>query len=427
MRMIDLVHGASGNVLRSRARTVLTGIAVMIGSFTLVLTVGIGTGVNAYIADTVDSLGAPTTMELSRADDTEEGDLQVYDPEAGTVTGPGFSGSGPGISEEQLDQARALPGVVSVEPFETILVDHVQRAGGERYSSGLGALQHDNVLQTSVGVPPDDTSTSHEIAVPANYVGALDYSDETAILGEELIFGFRDQTGAEHTAAARVTGVIRPGVIPQTTPVANQALVSHIAQVQAVGMPSGQRRPMANAGLVFSPDLDVDDVNRLKEELRSIGLEGTTVLDRIGTFKAVIDGIVLVMAAFAAITLLAAAFGVANTLLMSVQERTREIGLLKALGTSGRVIFWLFALEAVVIGILGAVIGGGAAIALGTAANGVLTTGMLSALPGLNVYTVDPVALMFVLVLILAMTFIAGTAPAVRAALKEPIEALRYE
>ena len=87
-----------------------------------------------------------------------------------------------------------------------------------------------------------------------------------------------------------------------------------------------------------------------------------------GMFKTVIDGIVLVLNAFAIIALLAASFGIVNTLLMSVQERTREIGLMKAMGMGSGKVFGLFSLEAAFIGFLGSAIGVGVAMLAGTGA-----------------------------------------------------------
>ncbi|MBE0975037.1 FtsX-like permease family protein, partial [Escherichia coli] len=73
--------------------------------------------------------------------------------------------------------------------------------------------------------------------------------------------------------------------------------------------------------------------------------------------RGIIDAVTWVLTGFALIALLAASFGIINTLLMAVQERTREIGLMKALGMTGGKIFGLFTMEAVVIGLLGSLIG----------------------------------------------------------------------
>ena len=103
-----------------------------------------------------------------------------------------------------------------------------------------------------------------------------------------------------------------------------------------------------------------------------------------------IDGIVLVLNAFAVIALLAASFGIVNTLLMSVQERTREIGLMKAMGMGSGRVFGLFSLEAVFIGFLGSAIGAAVGIVVGTAVSSALSGALLSNLPGLTLIAFDP-------------------------------------
>ena len=110
-------------------------------------------------------------------------------------------------------------------------------------------------------------------------------------------------------------------------------------------------------------------------------------------FKSVIDGIVLVLNAFAVIALIAAGFGIVNTLFMSVQERTREIGLMKAMGMASGRVFGLFSLEAVFIGFLGSAIGVlGRDRASGQLVNGVLPGTCWSDLPGLTLIAFDPVS-----------------------------------
>lgn len=135
----------------------------------------------------------------------------------------------------------------------------------------------------------------------------------------------------------------------------------------------------------------------------------------------------LVLNAFAVIALLAAAFGIVNTLFMSVQERTREIGLMKAMGMGGGKVFGLFSLEATFIGFLGSAIGALLGIAAGTGISSALSGNLLADLPGLTLIAFDPASIAVIVVLVMAIAFLAGTLPAARAARANPVESLRYE
>lgn len=177
----------------------------------------------------------------------------------------------------------------------------------------------------------------------------------------------------------------------------------------------------------FDPDATETDIDALKDLLADAGFTGTTIADQLGMITTVIDGIVLVLNAFAVIALLAAAFGIVNTLYMSVQKRTREIGLMKAMGTASGRIFTLFSLEAAFLGFLGSAIGAGIAILAGTGISGILADGFLADLPGLTLIAFDPVSIATIIILVMIIAFLAGTLPAARAARKDPVDALRDE
>ena len=119
-------------------------------------------------------------------------------------------------------------------------------------------------------------------------------------------------------------------------------------------------------------------------------------------FKTVIDGIVLVLNAFAIIALLAASFGIVNTLFMSVQERTREIGLMKAMGMGNGRVFSLFSLEAAFIGFLGSAIGVVIAMLAGSALSSALSGSLLADLPGLTLIAFDPVSIVGIILVVMA-------------------------
>ena len=210
-----------------------------------------------------------------------------------------------------------------------------------------------------------------------------------------------------------------------TAPTPSESLEQAIYDITTEGLPESQRDTYFQAtAIVEDPEANEDAV---KQALADKGLLAQTLEEQLGVIRGIIDAVTWVLTGFALIALLAASFGIINTLLMAVQERTREIGLMKALGMTGGKIFGLFTMEAVVIGLLGSLIGIGLGVAVGLIANQVLTTGPLSGVTGLVLFAVNPPALLLILLLIVAIAFIAGTLPALRAARKDPIEALRHE
>ena len=70
MNGIDLLRAAAGNTIRGRLRTLLTALAIVVASFTLTLTGGVGTGIRAYIDDTLRSVGSTSSMEVTRPQGT---------------------------------------------------------------------------------------------------------------------------------------------------------------------------------------------------------------------------------------------------------------------------------------------------------------------------------------------------------------------
>ncbi|MCX8193793.1 MAG: ABC transporter permease [Candidatus Pacearchaeota archaeon] len=147
----------------------------------------------------------------------------------------------------------------------------------------------------------------------------------------------------------------------------------------------------------------------------------STVLNIIGTINLFVYGI-------AAISLLVGAVGIANTMFTSVLERTRQIGILKAVGMTDKEVMSLFLIESALIGLVGGIFG----LFVGFIISGVigqLTSVFLGGtrIGGVPMVSIRPELIVFALLFSVIIGIISGIFPARRAAKLEPVEALRYE
>ena len=207
----------------------------------------------------------------------------------------------------------------------------------------------------------------------------------------------------------------------------NQALSQKVLEIYEVGLPENLKNQSFVVQAYLEENLSSEAIDTIKESLQENGFQGMTVEDEINMFRMVIDAITGVLTLFGAISLLAASFGIINTLYMSVQDRTREIGLMKALGMSRSKVFLTFSFEALLIGFFGAFSGIVAAFSLGNIINDYASSTFLEALTGFQLIGFSWSNTLTVMGVILLIAFLAGTLPANRAGKLDPIQALRYE
>ena len=433
MKAPDLIGSAIGNTFRSKTRTTLTILAIFVGAFTLTITTGLGTGINQYIDDTVAAMGADDVMTVTKvaenATDAADGPRE-YDPEAiaGAQDGPpGTTSVVAPIGSADIDELAAIDGVLRVQPVKSIDADSIAHDGGTAYEIGIGGLVAGMQLQLAAGEQPDAAASDFEVVIPTGHLDALGFDDADAAIGEPVTLAVTDALRTQHELEATIVGVAEASLGTNASAVPNDALNDALFEAQSTGLDASRLDQYAQAVVWFDPASTTDEVAALQDRVADAGYDSTTVAEQLGTFKAVIDGIVLVLNAFAIIALLAASFGIVNTLLMSVQERTREIGLMKAMGMGSGKVFGLFSLEAVFIGFLGSAIGAGLGMIAGSVTSSALGGALLADLPGLTLIAFDPVSIAVIVVVVMGVAFLAGTLPAVRAARADPVESLRYE
>ena len=165
--------------------------------------------------------------------------------------------------------------------------------------------------------------------------------------------------------------------------------------------------------------------DQAKADLKAKGYFVQTSQDIQQTITQFVNILQILVAVFGVITVIASVFGIINTMYISVLERTREIGLMKALGMSGRDVGWLFRVEAAWIGFLGGLIGALAALALGTALNPWLTHKLDLGANSILIFSAGQIAALIGALTLVAI--LAGWLPSRKAAKLDPIEALRTE
>jgi putative ABC transport system permease protein len=430
MKILDIFLTASSNLLRSKLRTSLTIIAIFIGAFTLTITSGIGSGISTYINNQLGNLGATNVLVVRPADATAGATSDTpkkYDPTKQSAVTGGFQGSSSVLTQADLTKIKAHNGVTDVVPQRSVAVDYIKGPTTDKYQLSVSPNIRGTNLDLAAGVNVDDSTPSYQIILPISYLSSLDFKDAHAAIGQTITLSLTNALGQSKQQTATVVGVQQKGIIGGGGATINNALTQKLYDTQSDGLPAATRGRYQIAEAIFSKDLTPAQITTLKSDLKTQGYSAQTVQDTIGTFKTVIAAIIDVLDAFAVIALLAASFGIINTLLMSVQERTKEIGLMKSMGMGSGRIFLLFSAEAVMIGFWGSLLGVVVAYGIGTLADTVLSHGFLKDLPGLQIVTFPPQSVATIILVIMGIAFLAGTLPARRAAKQNPIDSLRYE
>jgi putative ABC transport system permease protein len=169
-------------------------------------------------------------------------------------------------------------------------------------------------------------------------------------------------------------------------------------------------------------------VEGLRKRVEALGFQAQTFGDQFRSFEDLLGKMRVALLGLALVALLLACLGIANTMYTAVLERTKEIGVLKALGARARDVLLIFVAEAAVIGLAGGLIGILVAIGLGRLGNAVVDRVTQSVTnSGFDVFRTDFGVVGIALLLAILLSTVSGLLPALRAARQDPVRALRYE
>lgn len=429
MNVGQIIRSAVQNTFRSRVRTMLTMLAIFVGAFTLTITNGVGTGIKRYIDMQVAAFGSFDIMFIMNRDMMHDSGFsnapKEYNPEQSTLSG--FSGRNiPAMTPKDLEAIANMPYLYDVEALKIVAPEYITRPGAKQYEIMMNQNPAgvDMDIAAGRGIPANEPKS--ELILPWSYLEVLQFASAEEALGATVTIGMRSVSGEATVVETTIVGV-QHDTLFASGGLGSTGLIDELYAAQMKGIPPIFANVYAGAMAHIKPNISRAERQQLRQELREAGFAGVTVEDQLGAIHTVINAVIGVLNAFSIIALLAAGLGIVNTLFMSVQERTREIGLMKAMGMGAVSIFFLFSTEAVVIGVLGSAIGALGAVLSGNAISTYLANGPLADLAGLQIIAFEPLQVLGVIGLVMLIAFLAGTTPAARAARLHPIDALRYE
>jgi putative ABC transport system permease protein len=421
MKLTDLIITANRNLFRNKLRTLLTVLAIFVGAFTLTLTNGLGDGLKDYIETQVKNYEGTNVLFIHKKIDQPEGKSKNEPAEYKEQEEDEFDPNTIAITEEQVNRlAREFPEVKEVSPNYQVRTDYISLDDGKKYQIQVNAIAKGVTQKLEAGRQIDGENQ----IILQNDIAKAFSKDFGTLIGREVVIGFKaGNPSIMQTLKLKIVGVATKGFMASFFSTVDAATEKKIYDIQRAGSPDYDKI------LTFSFEVAGNEaaVEGVKKRLDEKGFKAETMADQSKRTYDAISVFQVGMNLFAFIALLAASFGIINTLVIAVMERTKEIGLQKALGMGRAKIFFLFSLESILIGFWGAVIGIGGAILLGSAANSYASKYYLESFEGYSLIAFKSLSLLFIVALICLVAFIAGVLPAFRASRLNPIEALRYE
>ncbi|MEO0082193.1 MAG: ABC transporter permease [candidate division WOR-3 bacterium] len=396
-----------------RMRSFLTALGIIIGVMTVISIISLIQGMNREVERQISSLGSNTIY------------VQKFAWGMGRIDFDDISRR-PDLTVDDAEAIARLPGIDRVSPVRSRTVSRITWRGNKATNVDL------------TGASPGYAVTSNVNVETGRFISSDDSLRKRAVclIGGQVaddLFGETDPVGRRLTVEGKpftIIGVLKRKGTFMGQSQDNVIIIPFSTFQKHFPMPRDRRsRMFAGISIEAAPrrgvtiERAVDQIRELMRRRHGLGYDkpddfGINTQDTLREIYQNITRVaIIVMVAVAGISLLVGGIGIMNIMLVAVTERTREIGLRKALGATNRTILWQFLLESVMLAVIGGAIG--VILGLGIAQLAAAVGHLKAAAP---LWTI-----------LLGFGFSAGVGiffgiyPASRAARLNPIEALRYE
>lgn len=470
MRWIDLLRMSSGNLRRRKLRSFLTILGVVIGTASIVVMISLGLGMQQSVYRQIEQSGGITSITVTGK---SAGSSMMYYSDSSSEEEDKY------ITDDTLEELKQLEYVESATPTLTLssiiltgqyygyidLVgmkpEEIKRlnipltedstypeSGGSEleliFGNGVTTMFYEKSTNRGyweTGEYPDVDFMNDQLFLVLDadsYFNAQSGSTGTFDSGTESSSSGSQTTRAPQKHVVKGCGVVEGDMDTYTAYYYNvycdlDTLISTLKKEYAgraiPGQPTTKTGKPYNFFAYSSAMVQADDINHVKElaaTIQSMGYTVSTNAEYLESAQKEFAMVQAVLGGIGAVSLIVAAIGIANTMMMSIYERTKEIGVIKVLGCSLKNIKQMFLLEAAFIGFFGGVLGNLLSFAMSAVINMLTGHGSTIGLDGNISYI--PVWLVLASVgFAVLVGMLAGYFPALRAMRLSPLAAIRNE
>ena len=451
MRFLDLLTMSINNLRRRKVRTALTVLGVVIGTASVVVMVSLGIGLNALMMEMYSSYGSMTAIEIYNY---------------GNNGNNGTNDNPLNLTDDTVKEFLRIPHVTSASPV--LETNVILKQGVYETNTSINGVTREFMEQIPLGQGklPDPKSTEMEFiygnAVVQWFQNSktgkgywdtqelpdIDYMNKPMFVIFDTDAYYQSRSGgsgdgtpvkAPKKYLIRTAGVVEGGIDDYNSYA--YGVYTDIDQLKTQlkkiykknpipGQPTNKKgKPYSyfiyNQAYVYVDDME--NVTAVQKAITDMGFQANSQMEWIEQSQQTYNMIQLVLGGIGAISLFVAAIGIANTMMMSIYERTKEIGVIKVLGCDLRTIRNMFLLESGFIGFMGGVIGVAISYGIGFIMNHFLGIGQIMTGQAGDISRIPLWLAAAAVVFAIFVGMAAGFFPSLRAMHLSPLAAIRNE